>query len=136
MNQVFADTSYWIALLNPRDELHEKALAVSKIHSEDRIVTSQMVLTELLNSFADRGSQLRVAVAKAVETLLTNRNVTTIPQTSSQFESALRKYRAAPDKGWSLTDCASFLIMEAEAIRAALTYDRHFEQAGFQAILR
>ncbi len=136
MNRVFADTSYWIALLNPRDELHGKALAVSKIHSTDRIVTSQMVLTELLNSFADRGSQLRIAVARAVEALLANRNVTVITQTSNQFESALRRYQAAPDKGWSLTDCASFSIMEAEAIREALTYDRHFEQAGFQAILR
>jgi predicted nucleic acid-binding protein len=136
MNQVFADTSYWIALLNPRDELHGKALAASKIHAADRIVTSEMVLTELLNSFADRGPQLRLAVTRAVETLLGNLNVTVIPQTTGQFETALRRYRSAPDKGWSLTDCASFLIMEAEAIRAALTYDRHFGQAGFHTILR
>jgi predicted nucleic acid-binding protein len=30
------------------------------------------------------------------------------------------------DKSWSLTDCASFLIMEEENLTAALTHDRHF----------
>jgi hypothetical protein len=40
------------------------------------------------------------------------------------------------DKNWSLTDCASFLIMEEERLAAALTHDRHFTQAGFQTLLR
>jgi predicted nucleic acid-binding protein len=53
MNHVFADTSFWIALLNPRDELHEKAVTVSKIHSSDRQGQSQpadcrMVFADLL----------------------------------------------------------------------------------------
>jgi len=30
MKTAFADTGYWIALLNPRDELHDKALQVSR----------------------------------------------------------------------------------------------------------
>ncbi len=136
MNQVFADASFWIALLNPRDELHEEAVTASKVHSSDRILTSEMVLAELLNSFAGRGPQLRLAVAKAVETLRGNRNVVIFPQTSDQFEQALLRYRDTSDKSWSLADCSSFLIMEAESIPAALTHDQHFEQAGFQALLR
>lgn len=40
------------------------------------------------------------------------------------------------DKGWSLTDCASCLIMNADSINEALTHDRHFEQMGFRALLR
>jgi predicted nucleic acid-binding protein len=59
MSQVFADTGYWIALLNPRDELHERAREVSATLELDQIVTSEWVLTELLNSFAERGTQLR-----------------------------------------------------------------------------
>jgi uncharacterized protein len=58
------------------------------------------------------------------------------PQTSEQFEKALGRYQAMSDKSWSLTDCASFLLMEAENIRAALTHDRHFLQAGFETLLR
>ena len=40
------------------------------------------------------------------------------------------------DKGWSLTDCASFIIMEDEGLTIALTHDQHFIQAGLQALLR
>jgi predicted nucleic acid-binding protein len=62
--------------------------------------------------------------------------VTVIPQASDLFERALRRYQEGLDKDWSLTDCASFLIMEGEGIEAALTHDQHFARAGFQALLR
>ena len=62
--------------------------------------------------------------------------MTVVPQTADQFEGALARYQLRADKGWSLTDCASLLIMEAEGIEAALTHDNHFVQAGFQALLR
>ena len=41
-----------------------------------------------------------------------------------------------PDKEWSLTDCASIALMNARRISEALASDRHFEQAGFRALLR
>lgn len=49
MRRVFADAGYWIALLNARDGLHAKALEVSATLGRSRIVTSEMVLTEVLN---------------------------------------------------------------------------------------
>ena len=136
MKRIFADTSYWIALFNPHDELHARAVAAAQSYSQDQIVTSEMVLVEFLNGFSDRGPRLRPAASKAVKTLRSNPNVTVIPQTSDQFDRALSRYEERIDKDWSLTDCASFLIMEAEGIGAALTHDQHFAQAGFQALLR
>ncbi len=136
MKQVFADTSYWIAMLNPRDQLHEKAVAVSQGLSLNKIVTSEMVLSELLNGFRDGGPHVRGAVAKAVRALGRNRNVVIVPQTPEQFASAVARYELAADKSWSLTDCASFQIMEEKQIEAALTHDRHFAQAGFGTLLR
>jgi hypothetical protein len=59
-----------------------------------------------------------------------------VPQTAEQFDRALRRYEQSEDKSWSLTDCASFRTMEQEKIQAALTHDRHFAQAGFEALLR
>jgi predicted nucleic acid-binding protein len=93
-----------------------------------------MVLVELLNSFSD--SPFRRAVAGMVLKLRNDRNVRIVPQTAKQFESALRRYKQAADKSWSLTDCASFQVMEAEQIQAALTHDQHFAQAGFETLLR
>lgn len=135
MRQVFADTGYWIALVNPRDQIHAKAVSVTQQLSSARILTSEMVLAEVLNSFSDAGP-LRHAVGSMVQRLRGNRDVIIVPQTSEQFESALRRYKQAGDKSWNLTDCASFQVMEAEQIQAALTHDQHFAQAGFEALLR
>ena len=59
MNAVFADAGYWIALFNPRDQLHAKALSVSTTLQGRSIVTSQMVLTEFLNHYAALGQPFR-----------------------------------------------------------------------------
>jgi predicted nucleic acid-binding protein len=133
---VFADNAYWIALLNPRDQLHAKAKAVSAAIHPVRTFTSDMVLTELLNYFAKWGPTLRKATTDLVARLRQDPNVTVVPQTSLQFQEALAYYSQREDKSWSHTDCASLRIMEAEGIREALTYDQHFEQAGFVALLR
>src|SRR5213595_655348 len=77
-----------------------------------------------------------LAVGGMVQKLSSNRDVVIVPQTSEQFESALRRYKQGADKSWSLTDCASFQVMEAEQIQAALTHDQHFAQAGFETLLR
>jgi predicted nucleic acid-binding protein len=135
MTEVFADTSYWMAALNARDQLHAKAIAWMSEPSSVRIVTSEMVFTELLNN-SGHDRYLRSATVELVEEFRSDGSVTVIVQTAAQFDEALRLYKRASDKSWSLTDCASFLIMETREIRAALTYDHHFVQAGFEALLR
>src|SRR5260370_35726479 len=124
--QGYADTGYWIARQNARDELHAEAVDVSQRLSAARIVTSEMVLVELLNSFSDGGPRLRKAITSAVEALRGNRNVMVSPQTPEQFETALERYKQTEDKCWSLTDYASFQIMKVEHIQASLTHDRIF----------
>jgi len=56
---IFADTGYWVALLNPRDNLHQKAVGLGQSLQSVHIFTSEMVLTELLNDFSKRGKHLR-----------------------------------------------------------------------------
>jgi predicted nucleic acid-binding protein len=134
MKQIFADTSYWIGLVNPRDQIHQKVIKITQQLFSVRLVTTEMVLGELLNSFSD--SPFRRTVAGMVLKLRNDRNLRIVPQTSEQFESALRRYKQAADNSWSLTDCASFQVMEAEQIQAALTHDQHFAQAGYETLLR
>ena len=128
MKQVFADAAYWIAILNPRDGLNAKAREVSKSLNECRILTSEMALTEVLNSLGDKGPSLREAAVRTVESLRSNANVSVVQQTSIQFRDALKRYRDRPDKDWGLTDCASFLIMEEHGIdrrsRMIITFNR------------
>jgi uncharacterized protein len=136
MRIVFADTGYWVALLNPHDNLHEKAIHLSKTIQPAHIVTTEMVLTEVLNDFSDRGDYYRKVAITLIRSLYKHPNTTIVPQTSIQFQEALSLYEQRPDKEWSQTDCLSFKIMQAQGITEALAYDKHFEQAGFRALMR
>jgi len=136
MKRVFADADYLIALLNPREQLREKAKAVSQALGQVRLVTSEMVLAEVMAFYADKGANLREAASEVASRFGSDPNVTVIPQTSIQFREALSFYRQHKDKAWSLTDCASFLIMREVGVTDVLSHDHHFEQAGFKALLR
>jgi uncharacterized protein len=136
MKSVFADADYWIALLHSREELHQRAARVSAELSPVRLVTSEMVLAEVLNALGSRGDTIRATAGQSIDQLRQAPNVTIIPQTSAQFAEALSSYCGHKDKEWSLTDCASFIIMRERGLSEALTRDRHFEQAGFIALLR
>ncbi|MEB3339688.1 nucleic acid-binding protein [Okeania sp.] len=95
-----------------------------------------MVLTELLNALSNRGEYLRQVAIDIVETLRAAANIEIIPQSSQQFEKAMKFYQQRLDKGYSLTDCASMLVMKEESVWEIMTYDRHFIQEGFNALLR
>jgi len=136
MRAVFADTSYWLALLNTRDTLHHKAVVLSRQLSAVPLVTSEMVFVELLNSLSSGNPRERRAVVSAVQGFRESDSVIVVPQTPEQFAMTFDRYKQSADKNWSLTDCASFQIMETERISAALTHDHHFVQAGFEALLR
>jgi predicted nucleic acid-binding protein len=136
MRRVFADTEYWIALWNPYDDLHDKSLEISNTLGPAQIVTSEMVIVETLNGFSKRGQQLREQAFRFAGHVISNANVLVVPQTSALFREALDMFGKRPDKKWSLTDCASFIIMKEKEITEALAKDEHFEQAGFVALLK
>ncbi len=133
---VFADAGYWIALWHPRDTLHRSAVAVAETLGSTTVVTTQLVLVEALDAMAGMGEFRRRFAAQMVQRLEDEPDVEIVPQTDAQFRAAVERYAARPDQRWSLTDCASFLVMEERNITEALAYDRDFEQAGFTALLR
>ena len=136
MRTLFADSGYWIALLFPRDQLHERAREVTLQLSPFSTVTTQMVLVEALNHLSKEGRHMREAAERMVGALEVGPGVEIVPQTDAQFRGAVERYASRNDQRWSLTDCASFMVMEERAITDALAYDRDFEQAGFVALLR
>jgi predicted nucleic acid-binding protein len=97
MRTVFADAAYWIALLNPRDSLHGAALRASNSLAQTRIVTSEMVLVEVLNSLA-KPTELRSTVVVAVVAIQADPNAEVVPLSGIQFRDALRFYQAHADK--------------------------------------
>ncbi|MDJ0560559.1 MAG: type II toxin-antitoxin system VapC family toxin [Microcystis aeruginosa L111-01] len=136
MRKIFLDTAYLQALVDTRDSLHQSSVAITDELDIFLSVTSEMVLTELLNALSGRGGYLRDAALDIVDKLHQDSSVEIIPQTSQLFAEALLFYRQRRDKSYSLTDCASMLIMRQQNISDVLTFDRHFQQEGFNALLR
>ena len=101
-----------------------------------RVVTSELVLVEVLNSFSAKGAHWRRNVAALVQRIVDDSAIELVRQTPQLFHAAFAVYCGRSDKNWSLTDCASFCIMEDRQIIEALTHDQHFEQRGFHALLR
>lgn len=133
MSLIFADTFYFLALLNRDDAAHQKTRTVSE-ELTDPILTTAWVLTEVADAMAV--PKLRQNSLSLVETLQSDQHTTIAPPTQSLFDQGLKFYAKRPDKDWTLTDCISFVVMEEYGITRALSGDRHFEQASFQALLR
>ena len=133
MKPVFADTFYYLALLIPGESAHNQAVAVTE-QMKYRIVTTAWVLTELGNAMASPKN--RGVFVRFVEALAARPEVAIVPPSQSLFEKGMALYSKRQDKSWSLTDCISFVVMRQHKISTALTGDRHFEQAGFDVLLK
>lgn len=132
MNAVFADTFYFLALLNERDAAHANALGF--VATSRPLVTTAWVLTEVGDALA--APENRSAFLQLLETLQTSPDARILKPTPELFDRGVELFRQRMDKEWSLTDCISFAAMQDECITDALTGDRHFEQAGFRALLK
>jgi uncharacterized protein len=125
----FADTWYWAALFYPKDQHHAAAQELKKKVGTTPLVTSQLVLIELLGMCAKRGEQVRRACITFVKGLNKIPNLTVVPYSDDQYTEAVQLYeQVSNDKEWSLVDCASIIIMEKEKITVAITGDGHFAE--------
>jgi len=132
MKAVFADSFYYLALLNSDDEAHQEANDFSATFFRRTIVTS-WILTEVADALA--GVRERNLFVGLLNALRSDPSVTIVPASQDLFDRGAHLYARRPDKEWSLTDCISFVVMNDLGLTDALTEDNHFEQAGFRALL-
>lgn len=137
MRIIFADTSYWVALIDSKDQWHEEAAKISKSLGGGLMVKTDEVLTEVLAFFSAYTSRTRQRVARFVLELINNGTyVDVAEQTRTSFLAGLALCEKRPDKSYSLVDCISMQFMKAEGLTDALTTDGHFTQEGFNILLR
>lgn len=128
---VFADTFYFLALLDQRDEHHKRVLRFAASYREE-FVTTRWVLAEVANALG--GSPIRAATVRFLQRLEHDASFHIIGDNDSLYERGFALYASRLDKEWSLTDCVSFVVMKDEEIEDALTRDHHFNQAGFKPL--
>ena len=131
MNVVFADSFFFLALINRFDPAHARATAFSR-DSRDTRLTTAWVMTELADGLAKNRAQFR----RIYNEVLHNPLFRFVPASQELFDAGIKFYNRHEDKDWPLTDCISFVVMRDNGLTDALTADHHFEQAGFNALLK
>jgi predicted nucleic acid-binding protein len=130
---IFLDTGYFVALFTPDDRLHGRAAGWSLQLVEPTLVT-EYVLWECVNTFSKPRN--RPSAYALIEGLESDSDCELIHASPELFVAGLALHRERPDKEWSLTDCISFHVIRERNLKRALAHDIHFEQAGFEALLR
>jgi predicted nucleic acid-binding protein len=129
----FVDTCYVVALVNRRDQFHVRARELALAYRERPVLTTDAILLEIGNALARAFKREAVEV---IESLLGSAELEVVHLSPELFDRGFELYASFRDKPWGLIDCVSFVVMRDRGIREALTYDQHFVQAGFHALMR
>jgi predicted nucleic acid-binding protein len=110
-NEVFVDTSFFIALLNNKDKFHHKAITLQKQLSANKAkkFTSEYVLLELGDGLSSL--RFRHLAVQILERIYQDDSFEIIAISSEIFTKTLKLFKTRPDKEWGMTDCSSFIIM-------------------------
>jgi predicted nucleic acid-binding protein len=133
LNRVFIDTSFVVALVNEKDQHHDRASELAGLFDAYPLITTNAVLLEIGNALARNFKEQAVEI---VEDFLTSEDVEIVNLDDALFERAFEMYQTHKDKAWGMTDCVSFIVMREHSIVDALTNDKDFRQAGFNALMR
>jgi predicted nucleic acid-binding protein len=130
---IFVDTSYLIALFEKSDALHARARQWGRAIRVPLLI-SEFILVEAYNHFSRPFDRPKVPIIHRA--IMTNARYEVVSLSSERLADGLEYHRQRPDKEWSMVDCISFRLMKERGVTQALTHDQHFEQAGFEALLR
>lgn len=130
--KILVDSQFIIALINSRDKHHGRAVQLAYEHRGQAFLITDAVLLEVGNALA---RSHRAAAIEIIQDFLDSENAEVVRLTPELFDRAFALYSRCLDKDWGLVDCVSFTVMWEQGSRQALTSDRHFVQAGFQALM-
>lgn len=132
-DRVFLDTAFIQALLNPRDDYHHKAKQLlPRIRFAAEVWITEAIFAEVGNALSAFN---RKGAVQFIQQCYRTENVRVVSVDTALLMRALELYQSRTDKTWGLTDCISFTVMQQQNLTDALTGDRHFVQAGFQALM-
>ena len=135
---MFVDTSAWASLFAPVDPDHSRFVEIVKDFRRNSgvVVTTNYIVAELMALLTSPYRVPRPPQIEILNAILSAPWVEVIHIDPATEARSRELFSARPDKMWSLVDCTSFVVMQDKGIQSALLSDRHFEEAGFQRVLR
>ena len=136
MNTVFVDTAAIIALGNKQDAFHHIAWQVQKdlVKNQSHFVTSDFVIAEFCNAFSR--IKFRATAVQTINNIYKSKVWSVVPINESLMIKSLNLFTQMEDKEWGLVDCSSIILAREKQIATVFTADKHFEQAGFEILLK
>ncbi len=122
---VYVDASFYIALLNKKEENHALAMKLIKNLKNKRLITAQIILGEVLTVGSMRVDKKKTI--KYVEAIL-NGNTHIIYETPELIKKAFSFFKQIPSKNISWADCFSFAAMHTLGIKQVLSFDKDFKK--------
>lgn len=124
---ILIDTSAYYAIIDKDDAFHSSALRFIKGNTVPTLTTN-LIIIETLNLIKQRlGHYHAVKIGKK----LFDHTITPIIKIDDKdMTKAWNIFQRYNDKGFSFTDCTSFVIMERLETDTAFTFDEHFRQYG------
>jgi len=130
---LLVDTGFVIGLLDKDDDFHAAALRWDRQLADRPRILTTAVLLECGDGFAEHDTWRALTtwldhIARDPRYELVNIDHAMLTRT--------RAFRDQhPTRAWSFTDCTSFVVMKARGITEAFSTDKHFNEAGFDALL-
>lgn len=133
---IFIDTSAFYALEVEDDVNHSTARSflLNELRSGKYgiLVTSDYVLNEVLTLL-----RIRCGVKAAISfyrKASASKSLKIVWIDEEVFREAMKYFMRNGKYKWSFTDCTSFAIMKLLGIKYVFTFDKNFEQAGFNKL--
>lgn len=129
---IFADTSFWVALMAPKDAHHDQARTLLRAHADESLLVTNHIRGETWTFLRRRGGH-RIAV-KYLDRLERSQRVQIVGVSDEVEEQALRWLRRHDEREYSFVDATSFAVMKAGRIRDAFAFDGDFTAAGYREL--
>ena len=130
------DTAGLIALGNKQDTFHEKSWEIQRklVLGNASFMCSDFVIAEFCNGFSK--VKLRETAVKMVKSIYESERWEIVPVSDSLMRKSFNLFEQMQDKEWGLVDCSSIILSRERKLSMIFTTDKHFEQAGFEILLK
>lgn len=136
MKRTFIDTSALVALFDQRDKHHKEAKeALSLVQKKKiRLLISDYIFDESITTVLSHAGH--EVAEKVGEFILSSNILEFISLNLADKMNAWEYFKKHSDKGYSYTDCTSFILMKEKKINCYFAFGDHFHKAGFSNFLR
>jgi len=124
----FVDSSFWIALVAPRDSRHTEAEAIWAT-GPGALITTNHVLGETWTFLRRRADHRRAMWF--LEQVERSPSVTLVHVGPDLEDESWRWLRRHDERAYSFVDATSFAVMRRRRLRESLAFDGDFTAAGF-----